>query len=359
MWPLPDLGAESGRAALMRVLFPDSDAPSGAAAAPGGAAAPCIDLLVLDGLSALLRSARGRNDPAREFAEFLSGLRRAGLCVLLVDRARTRKRLAPPFEDMLDAVIELRRPAGLGEGAGPHMAVAIAGRCFGGTEEFEARLVVEAGEGEEAGWRRVARLDAAVLEAWRLERQGASYRAIARELGVAVATAWRLVQRAQALDPEVLEAAAAECEGALAESGETGGTDETGETPETAGAEEAAEEVPSWQRKLKRLERALWLEQAGGGASPQQAARLWARVIAGAKLPPGVLFRGPEWRAVDRALHAHIGAALGADGEEEGSGGVSTPRAPPAAPSPGTSGSRSSLAPPRRTARHGPAPPAP
>ena len=121
----------------------------------------------------------------------------------------------------------------------------------------------------------MARLDAAVLEAWRLEQQGASYRAIARALGVSLATAWRLVQKAQALDPAVLEAAAAECEGVLAQAGETGGTDETGETPETAGAADdaaAGSEVPSWQRKLKRLERALWLEQSAA-AAPRRTRR--------------------------------------------------------------------------------------
>jgi transcriptional regulator with XRE-family HTH domain len=359
VWPLPDLGAESGRAALMRVLCPETEAP-------GAAPAPAFDLLVLDGLSALLRSARGRNDPAREFAEFLSGLRRAGLCVLLVDRARTRKRMAPPFEDMLDAVIDVRRPAGLGESAGPHMAVAIAGRGLGGAEAFEARLVVAAGagDGEEPGWRRVARLDAAVLEAWRLERQGWSYRAIARALGVSVATAWRLAQKAHALDPAVLEAAAAECDGDLALAGETGRTDETGETPETAGAAAAPEAedeaaLPSWQRKLRRLERAVWLEQAAGPA-PQQAAKLWARVIAGARLPPGVLFSGREWQAVDRALHAHIGAGLEAAGEGAGAA-MPTPRAPPppGAPSPRTPGSSASPAPAPVSACRGPGPPAP
>jgi hypothetical protein len=100
-----------GAPPFRRLLFE----PPGESGTPAGER-PAFDLVVLDGLSALLRSARGRNDPAREFADFLAGLRRAGLAVLLVDRARPRRRISPPYEDMLDAVLTVKRPPGLGEG---------------------------------------------------------------------------------------------------------------------------------------------------------------------------------------------------------------------------------------------------
>ena len=78
----------------------------------------------------------------------------------------------------------------------------------------------------------------------------------------------------------------------------------------------------------ERVRRALWLEQQRRRQpSPQQAAKLWARVVAGARLPPGILLRGAEWQAIDRGLHAHIGAGLEA---AAGRGaGAATPRAPP------------------------------
>jgi AAA domain len=341
--PMPDLGAETGRAAFMRLLF--EPPPEG-----GGAASPAIDLLVLDGLSALLRSARGRNDPAREFAEFLSGLRRAGLCVLLVDRARTRKRIAPPFEDMLDAVIDVRRPAGLGEGAGVHMAVAVTGRGLDAAEAFELQLVAEVGEGEAPGWRRVARLDAAVLEAWRLQQQGASYRAIARTLGVSLTTAWRLARRGAALDPALRAAALAQIDGELAGAGETAETGETGETPET---EEPA--LSPIAAKCRQLERDLWLRQ-DGPATPREAVRQIARLVAAAKIPPGVLFQDPDWKAIDRAMIEQLGAVLGTTAFATR---PLTLRAPPAAPSPGRPGSSACPAPSPPTGRPPPAAPVP
>jgi len=300
--PMPDLGAETGRAAFMRLLFePPSEG--------GGEAKPAFDLVVLDGLSALLRSARGRNDPAREFAEFLSSLRRAGLCMLLVDRARPRRRISPPYEDMLDAVIAVKRPPGLGEGGGVHMALTLTGRAFAEAEQGELRLVLTPEAGAAPGWRRVARLDAAVLAAWRLEQRGLSCRAIGRELEVSAATAWRLVRRAEALDPAVLEAAAREMEGDLlpaAAADETAATVEIDETPETPEPPRGSDAWIEWT--VDRLCR-------GDPAGPNrpaaaQAARDWVRLLAALRAPPGVFLQGRHWQRVDRALYDHLKAAL-------------------------------------------------
>ncbi len=301
--PMPDLAQESGRAALTRLLFE--------AEGEGGAApVPAFDLVVLDGLSALLRGARGRNDPAREFAEFLSALRRAGLCVLLVDRARPRRRMAPPYEDILDATITVKRPPGLGDDGAAHMALALAGRAFAGSEQFELRLVLEPEAGEAPGWRRVARLDALMLAAWRLERRGLSYRAMARELDVSAATAWRLCRKAAALDPDVLEAAAAEMDGdVLPPEDETAATVEIAETPETP---EPPRDSPDWIAwTVDRLCR----DGRDGPDGPDwaaaaRAARDWVRLLAALRAPPGVFLQGRHWQQVDRALHDRLKAAL-------------------------------------------------
>jgi transposase len=261
--------------------------------------------VVLDGLSALLRSARGRNDPAREFAEFLSGLRRAGLAVLLVERQRPRRRISPPYEDLLDAVIAAKRPPGLGEAGPVHMALTVSGRALQETEQFELRL--ELGTAA-AGWRRVARLDAAVLAAWRLERQGLSYRAIGKALGVAPATAWRLVRRAEALPAELLEAAAREMEGDLlmqAPEVEAAATVDTGETPEPD------PDSPDWlDWQVRRIEDTIAAEL--NGVTKAEAARRWGAVLQALKVPPGVFFQGERWKAMDRAILDRFRIALDA-----------------------------------------------
>jgi transposase len=305
--PMPDLGAESGRAAFMRLLFAPPARVDGAAAHPTFDL-PTYDLVVLDGLSALLRSARGRNYPAREFAEFLSALRRAGLAVLLVDRIRPRRRIAPPYEDMLDAILTVKRPPGLGEdGGGVHMALQLTGRALAEDEAFELRLDLAPAQGR-PGWRRVARLDAAVLAAWRLERQGLSYRAIGRELGVSPATAWRLVQRADALPPEVLDEAAREMERDLlppVPEVETAATVEMGETPEPAKGS------PDWiEWTLRRLEAAILAER--NGLTKAEAARRWAAIVKASKAPPGIFLTGPQWKAMDQAILDRLTTALDA-----------------------------------------------
>jgi transposase len=302
---MPDLGAETGRAAFMRLLFERAESGEARPASDRPACdLPAYDLVVLDGLSALLRSARGRNDPAREFAEFLSSLRRAGLAVLLVDRIRPRRRVAPPYEDMLDAIIAVKRPPGLGESGGVHMALGLAGRAFEGEEQFELRLELAPEKG--AGWRRVARLDAAVLAAWRLERQGLSCRAIGRELGVSPATAWRLVRRAEALPPAVLEAAALEMEGHLlptVEGDETAATVEMGETPEPP---RGTKEWMDWT--LRRVWATVVAER--NGVTPAQAARTWGALLKATKAPPGVFLQGERWKTMDQAIFDRLATAL-------------------------------------------------
>jgi hypothetical protein len=295
---MPDLGAETGRAAFRRLLFEPT--------LEGGEARPAFDLpaydlVVLDGLSALLRSARGRNDPAREFADFLSSLRRAGLAVLLVDRARPRRRIAPPYEDMLDAILTVKPPPGL-DGSGVHMAILLTGRALEREEQCELRLEL----GANPGWRRVARLDAAVLAAWRLERQGLSYRAIGKALGLSPATAWRLVRRAEALPPEVLEEAARQMEGDLlptVDEDEPAATVEMGETPEPP------KDSPEWvDWQAERIWAAVTAER--NGVTKAEAARAWAALIKASKAPPGVFLTGARWKAMDRAILERLAIAL-------------------------------------------------
>ncbi len=182
---LPDLGTAAGLAALDALVV---DA----------------DLVVLDGLSALVRAGRGVGARWQALADWLRALRRRGQAVLLVEAAEPRCLAA-----LADTVLRLGPAFSYlpVEGLRVQLHVAAARALTGrARRRCEARLSTAGGR---AAWTRLDALDEEALEAWRLHEGGLSYRAIGKRLDVPSTTAWRLVQRALAIDPAVREGGAA------------------------------------------------------------------------------------------------------------------------------------------------------
>jgi len=174
---LPDLDVESGIAALDDIAV---DA----------------DLVVLDGVSALVRGGRGLAARWQALAVWLRGLRRRGLAVLLVDAVEPRALLA-----LADTVLRLDRPLDWTEEEGARFTLRIAaarGLTGKTCRRFEARLAVRRGR---AAWTKIAAGDDRAILAWRMSEEGYTSREIAQKLEVSPASAWRLIERGAALDP--------------------------------------------------------------------------------------------------------------------------------------------------------------
>jgi KaiC/GvpD/RAD55 family RecA-like ATPase len=175
---LPDLSLESGRTALDQLT---TDA----------------DLLVIDGVSALVRKGRGVGERWAALERWLRSLRHRHVAVLLVD-AKEPKMLT----DVADTVLKVDRPAdGVREGDLRLQAKLVSSRPdLKDTQRFELKLELRKSG---AAWTYVDDLDHRAIMAYRLDRADYSSREIARMLGVSPATAWRLVGRGEKLPPHI------------------------------------------------------------------------------------------------------------------------------------------------------------
>jgi hypothetical protein len=170
---LPDLTLESGRTALDQLT---TDA----------------DLVVIDGLSTLVRKGRGVGERWSALERWLRALRHRHVAVLLVD-AKEPKALA----DIADTVLQLDRPAdGVQEGDLRLQAKLLSSRPDVRTQRFALRLDLRRNG---AAWTYVDDVDHRAIIAYRLDSADYSSREIARMLGVSPATAWRLIGRGEAL----------------------------------------------------------------------------------------------------------------------------------------------------------------
>jgi transposase-like protein len=157
-------------------------------------------LLVLDGLSLLVRSGRAARN---SFTTWLRMLRRSGHAVLLVEPT-TR----PVLAALADTLITLRPAQGEGDVS---LAVEIASRraLSAGDRAFAVDLDLADGG---ATWTRAALVPAELRAVIEASRRGGTVRDIAARLGLPTSTAWRRLDKAKALG--------------LIEPGETGGTAE-------------------------------------------------------------------------------------------------------------------------------------
>jgi hypothetical protein len=177
---LPDLAQAAGRDALDRLV---TDA----------------DLVVLDGIAALVQAGRGVGARWAALAHWLRSLRRRGASVLLVETSEPRALAA-----LADTVLRLERPADATAEPGLRMTVQVkAARTDDMERGFGLHLGFRAGG---AVWTRRDAVDHRALTAWRLHERDYSTRAIGQILDVSPATAWRLVERGAAL-PAHLRAA--------------------------------------------------------------------------------------------------------------------------------------------------------
>jgi hypothetical protein len=175
---LPDPSLESGRTALDQLT---TDA----------------DLVVIDGLSALVRKGRGVGERWSAVERWLRSLRHRHVAVLLVD-AKEPKALA----DIADAVLRVDRPAdGVQEGDLRLQAKLMSARPdLKDTQRFELRLALRKSG---AAWTYVDDIDHRAIMAYRLDRADYSSREIAKLLDVSPATAWRLVMRGSRLPAHI------------------------------------------------------------------------------------------------------------------------------------------------------------
>jgi hypothetical protein len=175
---LPDLSLESGRAVLDQLT---TDA----------------DLVVIDGLSALVRKGRGVGERWSALERWLRSLRHRHVAVLLVDAKEPK-----PILDVADAVLKVERPAdGVQEGDLRLQAKLLSARPdLKETQRFELRLELRKNG---AAWTCIDDVDHRAIMAYRLDRQDYSSREIARMLDVSPTTAWRLVGRGEKLPPHI------------------------------------------------------------------------------------------------------------------------------------------------------------
>ncbi|MES1200227.1 MAG: AAA family ATPase [Pseudomonadota bacterium] len=151
------------------------------------------EVIVLDNKSSLCRS--GRENDAEAWTlmqEFLLRLRREGRSVVLVHHAGKNgsQRGTSRHEDVLDTVINLRRPADYSPGDGARFEVHFEKtRGFMGeeAEPFEARLT-------ERGWVRGAINNPVAEQILELNKQGLSQRDIGLRVGVSAATVNRILR---------------------------------------------------------------------------------------------------------------------------------------------------------------------
>jgi hypothetical protein len=143
-------------------------------------------LLVLDGLSLLVRSGRAGWD---SFSKWLRMLRRSGHAVLLVEPTAR-----PMIVALVDTLITLKPMPGEG---GVCFAVEIASRQMLAASD-RAFAVALALEGR-AVWKRAALIPPELRDVIAATRGGSTVREIAAQLGLPVSTAWRRLERAKAL----------------------------------------------------------------------------------------------------------------------------------------------------------------
>ncbi len=156
------------------------------------------DLVVLDGLSALIAPGRGVGTRWAALAAWLRSLRRRGLSVLLVDASEPRAIAA-----LADTVLRLERPVDWTEEEGARFTVRLAasrGLTGKTCRRFEARLALRSGR---AAWTRIEAQDDRAILAWRMHEEGYTSREIATALEVSPAHGWRLVERGEAIDPAI------------------------------------------------------------------------------------------------------------------------------------------------------------
>jgi putative DNA primase/helicase len=165
-----------------------------------------VDLLILDNLSTLMATgSEGASDSWLPMQNWLLRLRREGIAALLIHHAGVngKQRGTSRREDVLDAVIALRRPADYSPEEGARFEVHIEkGRTLvgDGALPFEAMVEAFVTESGKAGIRWLARdLKPPVLHrAAELFRDGHTVRQVADLLGVSRSEAGRLRLRAAA-----------------------------------------------------------------------------------------------------------------------------------------------------------------
>jgi AAA domain len=179
---LPDLATEAGRTAFDQLV-------TGA------------DLVVLDGLAALVQAGRGAGSRWAGLIDWLRALRRRGMAVLLVEAAEPRALAA-----LADIVLRIERPLDWApeEGVRCQVRVVTSRAWTGEAGRFELRLRWHA---DGPAWTRIADVDHRAILAWRLKQGDYTTREIARKLAVSPATAWRLIKRGEVMPPHLRDGA--------------------------------------------------------------------------------------------------------------------------------------------------------
>lgn len=197
---------EPPEADFFRILTPDlqPDAmPNLATRAGQDAVEPLLDgveCVVLDNLATLARE--GRENDAESWLPvqaWLLSLRRRGLSVLLVHHAGKggQQRGTSAREDVLDAVVALRRPSDYEPEQGARFEVhyeKARGACGAEVAPFEARLVLDGGV---ASWGTQDLDDAELEQVRKLLSEGLSVRDIAEETGLSKSRVGRLKKRVE------------------------------------------------------------------------------------------------------------------------------------------------------------------
>jgi putative DNA primase/helicase len=158
-----------------------------------------IDLLILDNLSTLCTGSESASDAWLPMQNWLLGLRRRGIAVLLIHHAGTngRQRGTSRREDALDTVIALRRPEDYSPEQGARFEVhfeKIRNRVDGdGAVAFEARLeTVLTDAAEVVRWSAHSLRPPIFKHAAELYEQGLTVRQVAATLGISKTEAGRL-----------------------------------------------------------------------------------------------------------------------------------------------------------------------
>jgi hypothetical protein len=177
--PMPDISSEEGQATIEPYLTG-------------------VELVVLDNLSTLCRSTReNEGDSWGPVQSWLLELRRRGIAVLVVHHSGKNgsQRGTSRREDVLDTVLNLRRPQDYSASQGARFEVHIEkGRSLFGqdAEPFEAQLEVVDGV---AAWSIVDQVDPVAERAIELLRARRPLRAIEAELGISRSTLGRWRQK--------------------------------------------------------------------------------------------------------------------------------------------------------------------
>ncbi len=159
-----------------------------------------VDLIVVDNLSTLVRN--GRENEADSWIpvqDWILRQRRAGRSVLLVHHAGKggAQRGTSKREDVLDTVIQLRRPADYTTDRGAVFEVHFEkARGITGSDAMPFEATVETRNGA-AVWSRRSAADAEMLRVVALKNDGATVRDIAEELGISKSKVDRIIQRAR------------------------------------------------------------------------------------------------------------------------------------------------------------------